>query len=875
MVTPETRTQQFGLISGIGRQQSDMVVSVEPGQLFAAESLKGALYIVGEVAEAGGRGRDACALVLRTIRRHYYQDGSLSITAALRKAVLAANSALYQENFRVSAVRRATIGVTCAVVRGDDLHLVRVAPAQIFLFADGTLRAIPPASSWGAAAPPAQAIALGATLSIEPEFYRATLRPGDGLLIGTTSLDPVVGRNEFTRLLALPDGGAATEALLALCAAGGVTDAHGVMLRALPGVVGAVAHQPARRSGGAMRAVQRRISHTTAEIALVLREPFMRRSRAREMVRIERDQAEVARLNRPPDEPGFSASPPSVPRPVDIGESLDDRVRQLLPDRTPPRYARGDDDSLPPSAYLGEPAYAEQVFTQSSAWGDEPTEGARRTSASSDQPLGIPRSRLMRQLRDGARRRRARKVPPRAIARLRVNEGLSYRREQPPFPWIPLFLTIAVVAALMIFGVTVGRIPEQVATQQAGVNIFASAEQTVAAVRSASNETTARARLRDAKTTLDALQATGVISGNVENLRRFEELSREYDRNLAALRRQTYFSELTEVGRHPLPGGLFDSVIVPPPPRSITDTISFGSLYMFDANAHVLYAVSKDGGTAMPILRPDAIVGPLSVGDIRGTAFRFDNVVAVAQSQQGGPYVYYFRDGGAWRYSLLAGSEEWGRIGGIFRIANYEGNLYIWGAARNNVLRYRSGQFGVFPDPWIQNPGTVSIDATVDMAVDGRIYLLQPDGSVVIFATNEATGERAYERTIAAPDVDPPISAATRFFVTGTGETGSIFIVDPARGRVVQLDKPTGAVVQQIMAKLDGPTRLDQLVSMTVDESSGRAILYLVNGGQVLRGTLPERPEPFRPASATTPAATPAATSPGTPAPATATPAAP
>ena len=72
---------------------------------------------------------------------------------------------------------------------------------------------------------------------------------------------------------------------------------------------------------------------------------------------------------------------------------------------------------------------------------------------------------------------------------------------------------------------------------------------------------------------------------------------------------------------------------------------------------------------------------------------------------EGGPFTYYFRNGESWSYSILAGSEEWGRVGEPFRVANYEGNLYVWGVQRGNVLRYLSGRFGEFPEPWVQNDG--------------------------------------------------------------------------------------------------------------------------------------------------------------------------
>jgi hypothetical protein len=68
---------------------------------------------------------------------------------------------------------------------------------------------------------------------------------------------------------------------------------------------------------------------------------------------------------------------------------------------------------------------------------------------------------------------------------------------------------------------------------------------------------------------------------------------------------------------------------------------------------------------------------------------------------------------------------------------------------------------------------------------------------------------------------------------------------------VLEIDKQTGVLIQQVRARPGGPNNLDQLTSLYVDASGSRPVLYLVNGGQILRGALPDRPQPFRPSSKT------------------------
>ena len=64
----ETRSSQFGLVSGIRQASSDMVLVAEPAGLFAPEARKGQLYIVAEADQDVARGRDACQLASRIIR---------------------------------------------------------------------------------------------------------------------------------------------------------------------------------------------------------------------------------------------------------------------------------------------------------------------------------------------------------------------------------------------------------------------------------------------------------------------------------------------------------------------------------------------------------------------------------------------------------------------------------------------------------------------------------------------------------------------------------------------------------------------------------------------------------------------------------------
>lgn len=872
----ETRYSQFGLISGVPQPASDMVLVVVPPGLFAPEARKGQLMIVADIPADAGRGRDTSQLVLRTIRKAFYEDSSLSVTSSLRKAVIAANRALYQYNFSAAPQKRGLVGVTCAVLKDGDLYVAQVAPAQLFLLNDGRIRALPASAVWESSSPLAPQLirmrSIGATLTVEPELYRAVLRPGDGILLCTSSLTPHLTRDLAQRLLSSGDLRDRSQQLIDLCGAQSVTDAHGILVSVAAPLSAAAQAAPLSAAGitgrgrVALQAAGDLVGRATGELTLLLRGPVERLRRRRAAARGERAESEQQRLQAMPDLPQHSPDPPPMPRRIDIGETLAEQIASHAnqPSRQRSLISRPSEQRrVPPSSMLGEPGFSSaqpsEQRPEATDWAPTPARSQRQTiEPAFDERPSSPIARLNSYFARTTHARRMRSAPKRANPQAQRMPGLSYRRETPPFPWVRLLVLVSLVMILLLYGVTLSN-QNQVREVDTGL---ATAERAVALIFEAPDEDTARQRLEEAAQVLASVQATGTITSTIDGRQRFEVLQREFDQAETSIHKISYFEELEEVARNPQPGAFFDTVIVPPLPKGITNTLAFDSFYMLDANTGVLYRQPKSGGSTQAILRPQDSFGPLSVGRVLGALWRFDTIVAVAQSSEGGPYSFYFRSGETWSYSILAGSDAWGLPGERFRIANYEGNLYVWGADPTNILRYRSGEYGNYPDPWVQDDGRKSYESTLDIAVDGKIYMLQPNGHVLVFASNDA-GERAFEREIVPDGIDPPLSATTRLAITGDPESGFIFLVDGFYSRIIQLDKRTGAFIQQIKAKPDQQIQLDKLISVAVDTSAARPVLYIVNGSQILRAALPDPPRDFR------------SEAPGTPLPGTATPGAP
>ncbi|NTU85213.1 MAG: hypothetical protein HGA45_38635, partial [Chloroflexales bacterium] len=549
-----------------------------------------------------------------------------------------------------------------------------------------------------------------------------------------------------------------------------------------------------------------------------------------------------------PKDSGRSAAPPSRPAPLDIGESVSqryERVRNTPPDRAPLRL-----ENLPPSTFLGEdpgpvtrrvdladpdlllparpyrPRYEARPLIDLS-WGER---------------LALPFQRIAVTIEDGWRSRQSRRAappPPRPIPR---GQGLSYRRTRPPFPWALLTGLILVIGALIFYGLTLTRQNDQ----QLAIEYFTAAEEHLAAVRDAPDEADALADLDLARQAIDEVRASpNVTDTNPILWLRYQEIQREYERALAAVQHLTFFDSPLVLAQHPLPTGQFTSVVVPPAMAAITDTaVLEGLRYIYavdgDAQNARLYRIPRDGGTPEPYLSPGQGVGTTVVGSLRAAIWRIDQVVAIDEAPGG--FGYYFRTGSTWNYSKLGASEIW-RLKDRLDVEEYGGNLYVWGAQPNEVLRFRSGSYGDTADYWLDPASLQNLDLStvVDMGVDGSIYLLRADGSVMVFSQGQLVAD------IKPEAIAPPITAVTRFFVTGTTpEDGFFFLVDSLNERIIQMEKVTGKVVQQIKARPDDKVRLDQLAALFIDSNGARPILYIVNAGQIIRAELPAPPRSFR-----------------------------
>jgi hypothetical protein len=168
----------------------DAVVVVEPS-IGSVARTKGSLYLLVTSRVAGSRAREAARLAVETIRNEYYYDESAGIRDCLRKSIDAANKRLAHARDRYGLGHTADgagpIGIAVAVVRGHELYVATVGPAEAYLIRQARLSTLPdPHRDRGLPA-----------VELEPDVWRGEISVGDSLVLISPNIVGRLGPSEL------------------------------------------------------------------------------------------------------------------------------------------------------------------------------------------------------------------------------------------------------------------------------------------------------------------------------------------------------------------------------------------------------------------------------------------------------------------------------------------------------------------------------------------------------------------------------------------------------------------------------------------------------------------------------------------------------
>ncbi len=167
----------------------DTVVVVEP-TIGAVARSKGSLFLLVTSRLPGGRAREATRLAAETIRDVYYYDESAGIRVCLEKAVSLANKKLGHQRDRFGLRHEPVngpIGVAVAVVRGSEMYVATVGPAEAYLIRGARLSTLPD---------PHRERGLPTT-DLEPDVWRGEIAVGDSLVLVSPNVVARLGAEEL------------------------------------------------------------------------------------------------------------------------------------------------------------------------------------------------------------------------------------------------------------------------------------------------------------------------------------------------------------------------------------------------------------------------------------------------------------------------------------------------------------------------------------------------------------------------------------------------------------------------------------------------------------------------------------------------------
>jgi len=182
---------KLGVISEPDRASDspDTIVVVEPSVGSVARS-KGNLYLIVTSTIASARAQEATQLAAETIRGEYYYDESAGIRVCIEKAIGSANKRLGHQRERLGLhgpEDNGPIGIGIAVVRGNELYVATIGPAEAYLIRQARLSTLPD---------PHRERGLPTT-GLEPDVWRGEISVGDSLVLVSPNVMTRLGPDEL------------------------------------------------------------------------------------------------------------------------------------------------------------------------------------------------------------------------------------------------------------------------------------------------------------------------------------------------------------------------------------------------------------------------------------------------------------------------------------------------------------------------------------------------------------------------------------------------------------------------------------------------------------------------------------------------------
>ena len=205
--------------------------------------------------------------------------------------------------------------------------------------------------------------------------------------------------------------------------------------------------------------------------------------------------------------------------------------------------------------------------------------------------------------------------------------------------------------------------------------------------------------------------------------------------------------------------------------------VRLDSKYVIDAISDQLlsYETARQG---VSLLRKGDVVGSVTVQDLIAVVDRSLSPIVVDNRYN----IFTIDEDGTSRLLRITGTEEW-RTPVAFD--NFNNNLYVLDPGANSIFKYQwtAGGYELGPTSYLDARDEIDISSAVDFAIDGDIWILVDDGTVLRFRGGSQIGF-----DIAGLEGDA--LRASRIFTDPESE--SLYLADQDSQRIVEIDKREG-----------------------------------------------------------------------------------
>ncbi len=845
------------VVDGMWQDQPDNVAAFVEARLGDLARGRGNLYICLDVS-GDFEGRNDIERALIEVIRDTFASGRGSISFALSEALRAANAYLYEANRQVAREMRRMAGVSAVVLRGNDLYVAQAGPAVVYVEASENLARYPHESDWFVEDAPliAPQGTASAPLGIRREFAsdlaHASVGSGDVFVLATRALTQLATTQELA--IAFNER-SAQEIARHLEELGDDADMTALIAELMqPRIPGAEeTPTPSDANAASEPHIESLPVPLDSLVSLDETEPRADDDDEAELewedtplsapvadVETELNWDDVEDADEE-QEPGKEIEP-EVPQPVYAS------VAAAMPMQNPvalPIQPRVPDVPIRANRELAQPAQPTRAEWEAELERRRAERAARRAAQKENvsRAVGSTTGTLMLVGAaiggmfssafgavdwDGIGKRTnrflnlgvsglitffllfVRLVLPGASPRA---TALIPRRATSD----PVWLKAAALALPVLFiGLAFGRYLVEAGNQTARYDtLVAQADTIVKQAEVNPDKVQAREQLNDAlkvvqeaQTLRDTQKARGVLYRIQDQLNEIDGVAVLY-----------FLPTITQLG-----GGQLKQIAA-----------SEQDVFLLDGRGRVYKFLVNDASGEAQAAPNEGVL--LKLGDKIGdeTVEAIQLMTTAAPTQDKATIVAITKDAiltydleaNQWASTLVEDASKWGELRAI---ANFGGNIYLLDAKNNQIYRYTpsaNGYTGKAVNYFAAN-AQPRLDKAVDLAIDGDVWILNDNGTVMRFRTGTNI---PFQLGALPTPLKNPVAIYTR------PEVDALYIADAGNQRIVEFDK-NGKFVRQFKPYAEKGNVFQNLRDFTVNETKRK--LYFVNSDAAYMANVPK-----------------------------------